>query len=47
MRANHAERSQTTKNQQNFPSNDLLGIALAALAAMVCVAIDYLTKEEL
>lgn len=32
--------------ESKFPRNELLGIALAAIAAAVCAAIDYFTKKE-
>lgn len=36
----------TGDNKGNDPRETVLGILLAAAAALLCACIDYLTKEE-
>ncbi|MBS6215605.1 MAG: hypothetical protein KH704_01625 [Clostridiales bacterium] len=46
---NHPRREKIIKNNKHFdkiPGKDLLGIALAAMAALICAAIDYFIQEE-
>lgn len=38
-------REKITNDKLNLDSNDLIGILLAAAAALLCVTIDYFTKE--
>jgi len=44
---NHLKRSWITNDKLNLLRDNILGIVLAALAAGLCAAIDYLIGEEL
>ena len=45
LTARGTRREKITNDKLNLDPNDLVGILLAAAAALLCVTIDYFTKE--
>lgn len=46
MRGRNKPKGDKTINDQNNTGKNILGVLLAAIAAVICVAIDELLKEE-